>query len=225
MPRHPFLPRQTKEPFRYNSIEVCHADLDRYRAARNKFVEFRASGVDVPLVARRMGRKSPRLSIAERIGEVLLEEENLFLEASMRGRLRGREYKAAARVFAAVQHQTERGRMLKKERDGEEEAGGAARLDDEFVWVDKEARLRQHVGVESSIADGGDDDALDCGEDLIEGLDVEAAEAEGVVVGEVELESFFEAFEAGGGHGEGGKWEGVRVSGVGWGIYRGKMGQ
>lgn len=87
--------------------------------------------------------------------------------------------------------------MRQKGRDSFQKLRGSASFYDDLVRVEKQAGLREHVGVEMAVAHGGDDGALDGREDLVEGGDGEPAEPEGVTAQEAELEAFLEAFEAG----------------------------
>ena len=82
-------------------------------------------------------------AVQAQLSKVTIKNRDFFGEAPVRKRLPSRAEEGATSVFNRLDTQRELTGELEKRRDGEEELGGAASLDDDFVRVDKEAGLRE----------------------------------------------------------------------------------
>ena len=78
-------------------------------------------------------------AVQAELSKVTIENRDFFREAPVRKRLPTGAEEGATSVLNRFHTQRELTGKLKKRRDGEEELGGAASLDDDFVRVDEEA--------------------------------------------------------------------------------------
>ena len=96
-------------------------------------------------------------AVQTQLSKVTIKNRDFLREAPVRKRLAARAEEGAASVLDGLDTQRELTGQLKKRRDGEEELGGATRLDDDFVRVDKEAGLREDVRVQVIVGERGHD--------------------------------------------------------------------
>nr|GMD79045.1 hypothetical protein Iba_chr13dCG0010 [Ipomoea batatas] len=161
-------------------------------------------GEHVPRMRAHFRGHNRSFSITEISGQFLFQVKNLFLEARMGKRLSFGENKVATCISTLRQPQPDVPGQLDHRTDGFQQLGGPTRLDNDLGGVHKQTRLRQNIGVEKPVADGGDDGALHGVQHRLQGFKIEEAEAGHcggrIVAGEVELQPLFESFEPGNGH-------------------------
>lgn len=96
-------------------------------------------------------------AVQTQLSKVTIKNRDFFREAPVRKRLASRAEEGATSVLDRLDTQRELTGQLKKRRDREEELGGATSLDDDFVRVDKEARLREDVRVQMIVGERRND--------------------------------------------------------------------
>ena len=116
--------------------------------------------VHVPLHAAQLAAEDEGVAAVGAEGaKVLLEELRLLVKVAAHGLLVGEEEGAAGVLDAARDHPDRRS-LLEEEGHAVQQLGGAARLQNHLVGVDKEGRLREDVHVKRRAVALGDDEAL-----------------------------------------------------------------
>ncbi|XP_009147342.2 putative lipid phosphate phosphatase 3, chloroplastic isoform X2 [Brassica rapa] len=129
----------------YAYFQVLEAARAQAQAAENGVAqggngeEEDGGGVDMPFLSLVIVTHQVGDAVQAELSKVTIKNRDFFREASVRKRLPPGAEEGATSVLNRFHTQRELTGQLKKRRDGEEELGGAASLDDDFVRVDKEA--------------------------------------------------------------------------------------
>lgn len=176
-----------------NPVELRHADFnseEKFRIWVEQNGVVGGGGEDMPRMGREIRRDNRGFPVMEVFGEGFFQVEEFFFEARMWKWLRFWEIEIASGVTARTECEAETASLVKERENWFEELSCSTGFDDDFCWVDEEARFGKNIGVEEVVSDGGDDRATDGSEDLFEGIGVDLPEThvdDRVIAGETKL--------------------------------------